>query len=846
MNEFKKILDTIKRPFKLEVKGGCQDQSVVDGLENYVSLWSDKARAHSLNMSEMRTLSELNNLFENYSNLSPIERLNRIQDATKLIDTFNEDIQVENPDKIGEELTLFTSQSKPDTFLPEDVQSLHESVTDSELPEVDIVRDTEVSDDIGMLKFLGTSVQYVRGIGPRRAAILRETGVETLSDLLEYYPRDYLDRRNFKDIYQVGRSGDYETIQGKVVNIVDFLPRRRGAPKVWKFMVYDETAVAALVAFGKRGGYMQTFLKVGAELVVSGKFKRNYNEIQTTDFEYEILSNEDVELIHTGRIVPKYPLTSKLNQRSIRNWIKIALDEYGDSIPEVLPLEIRQRQSLIDRCTAVKQIHFPDSHQLSQTARTRLAYDELFFLELGLALRKKLWELQEQGIAFETDSELLEKFRFLLPFELTNAQKRVFDELKADMESTRPMNRLLQGDVGSGKTVVAAMGLTIAIDSGYQGALMAPTEILAEQHYHTLNNLLLPLGLNIILLKGDMPKKEKDEAYESIKNGDAHIAVGTHALIQEGVEFNNLGFVIIDEQHRFGVIQRKTLRSKGVMPDVLVMTATPIPRTLALTVYGDLNVSTIDELPPGRRKIDTRWVPEDKRQEVYRFIEEQIEKGRQAFLVYPLVEESEKLEDIKAATEMAEHFQNDIFPHLSVGLIHGRMRSVEKQEIMQSFKNGEIHILVSTTVIEVGIDVPNASIMLIEHAERFGLAQLHQLRGRVGRSSHKSYCLLIADPKNEDALRRVKVMVRTNDGFKIAEEDLLIRGPGEFFGTRQAGMPDLKVADIENDTQLLEQARDEAFKLMESDPALKDPKHQMLRAVLKTKWQENFDMVSIG
>ena len=375
---------------------------------------------------------------------------------------------------------------------------------------------------------------------------------------------------------------------------------------------------------------------------------------------------------------------------------------------------------------------------------------------------------------------------------------------------------------------------------------MAPTEILAEQHYHTLNSLLAPLGLNIILLKGDMPKKEKDAALALIKNGDAHIAVGTHALIQEGVEFNNLGFVIIDEQHRFGVIQRKTLRSKGVMPDVLVMTATPIPRTLALTVYGDLNVSTIDELPPGRRKIDTRWVPEDKRQEVYQFIEEQIEKGRQAFLVYPLVEESEKLEDIKAATEMAEHFQNEIFPHLSVGLIHGRMRSAEKQDIMQSFKNGEIHILVSTTVIEVGIDVPNASIMLIEHAERFGLAQLHQLRGRVGRSSHKSYCLLIADPKNEDALRRVKIMVRTNDGFKIAEEDLLIRGPGEFFGTRQAGMPDLKVADIENDTQLLEQARDEAFKLMESDPALEDQKHQMLKAVLKTKWQENFEMVSIG
>jgi ATP-dependent DNA helicase RecG len=854
MNEFKNILATIKRPFNLEVKGGCQDQSVDGGLENYVSLWSDKARARSLNMfasltdafglqSEMRVLSELNSLFENYSNLSPIERLNRIQDATKLIDSFSENIQVENPAFSGEELTLFTSQSRKAEggILPE-----VDIIDATEVSDLSAVPDTVQADDIGMLKFLGTSVQYVRGIGPRRAAILREAGVETLSDLLEYYPRDYLDRRNFKQIYQVGRSGDYETIQGKVVNIVDFLPKRRGAPKVCKFMVYDETAVAALVAFGKRGGYLQTLLKIGTELVVSGKFKRNYNEIQTTDFEYEILSNEDVELIHTGRIVPKYPLTSKLNQRGIRNWIKTALDEYGDSIPEVLPLEIRQRLNFMDRRTAVKQIHFPNSHQLVQAARMRLAHDELFFLELGLALRKKLWELQEQGIAFKTDSILLDRFFFLLPFELTDAQKRVFKELRADMASPRPMNRLLQGDVGSGKTVVAAMLLTIAIDNGYQGALMAPTEILAEQHYHTLNSLLTPLGLNIILLKGDMPKREKDEAYESIKNGNAHIAVGTHALIQEGVEFNKLGFVIIDEQHRFGVMQRKTLRSKGVMPDVLVMTATPIPRTLALTVYGDLNVSTIDELPPGRQKVDTRWVPEDKRQEMYQFIEEQIEKGRQAYLVYPLVEESEKLEDIKAATEMAEHFQNDIFPHLKVGLIHGRMRSVEKQEIMQSFKNGEIHILVSTTVIEVGIDVPNASIMLIEHAERFGLAQLHQLRGRVGRSTHKSYCLLIADPKNEDALRRVKVMVRTNDGFKIAEEDLLIRGPGEFFGVRQAGMPDLKVADIEKDTQLLEQARAEAFKLMESDPALKEPKHQMLKAVLKTKWQENLDMVSIG
>ena len=621
---------------------------------------------------------------------------------------------------------------------------------------------------------------------------------------------------------------------------------KRGKMKIGKFKVYDGSAVAALVAFGRRVDYLKRQLKDDTKVVVSGKFKRDYGEIQTTEFEYEVLSDEDADLIHTGRIVPKYSLTAKFTQRSLRSLIKMVVDEYADGIPEVLPLELRQRMKLMDKFLAVKNLHFPDSDEKLKTARKRLAFDELFFLELGLGLRKRQVEVEELGVAFKSESELLETFASNLPFELTTAQKRVFAEIREDMTNAKPMNRLLQGDVGSGKTIVAAMALILAADSGYQSAMMAPTEILAEQHYQTLASLFAPLDIRVALLKSDMPKKEKEEYLEAIKNNEAHIAVGTHALIQEGVEFNQLGFVIIDEQHRFGVMQRAELRRKGIRPDVLVMTATPIPRTLALTIYGDLNVSTIDELPPGRQKIETKWVPEEKREQMYQFIDQQIAAGRQAYIVYPLVEESEKLEDIKAATEMAEHFQNDIFPHLRVGLIHGRMRASEKQDIMESFKNRQMDILVSTTVIEVGIDVPNASIMLIEHAARFGLAQLHQLRGRVGRSTHKSYCLLIADPKNEDGLRRVKVMVRTNDGFEIAEEDLEIRGPGEFFGTRQAGMPDLKVANIFKDTILLEQARKEAFRIAEIDPSLKEPQHQMMKAVLKTTWRENLRMASIG
>ena len=850
MNDLESILDIIQRPFKLEVKTECQDKAVIGGLGSYVINWVEKA-SDGAKSNQESLLQNLAELFRDYSEILPAERKSRLQEASNLIDQICSqmeeisDMRPETGDVRHEESApdLKSEGSSPRSQVPgleSEVSGLTSQVSDQELSS-----QVEISQDTGQLAALATSVEYVKGIGPKRARLMaEEIDVRTVGDLLEYYPRDYLDRSRIRSIYQVGRSNEYETIQGVVVNQMEFTSRR--STKVLKIIVYDETGVASLMAFGKRVQYMKISLKIDTKVVVSGKFKRDYGEVNTSDYTYEVLSDEDADLIHTGRIVPVYPLTAKLNQRSLRRWTKRIVDDYASYIPEILPMDIRRRQKLLDKSTAVKNIHFPDTHERLRTARHRLAFDELFFLELGLGLKKKRWEVEELGISFPRQSDLLQRFISSLPFQLTNAQKRVFAEIEADMRSTRSMNRLLQGDVGSGKTVVAAMAMLLAIDNSYQGALMAPTEILAEQHYNTLTSLLEPMGIQVVLLRGDMRKRDKEDALLKIRTGEANIVVGTHALIQEGVEFANLGMEITDEQHRFGVMQRAELKRKGANPDVLVMTATPIPRTLALTVYGDLNVSIIDEMPPGRQKIDTRWVPEGKRQDIYQFIEKQIAQGRQAYLVYPLVEESEKLEDLKAATEMAEHFQNDVFPHLKVGLIHGRMRAEEKQEIMERFKSNEINILVSTTVIEVGIDVPNASLMLIEHAERFGLAQLHQLRGRVGRSHHKSYCLLIANPTTDDAVRRMKAMTRTNDGFEIAEEDLAIRGPGEFFGTRQAGMPDLKVASLIRDAKLLEVAREEAFRIAADDPALLKPEHQMLKRILREKWRENLEMVSIG
>ena len=835
MNELTKVLTTIRRPFQQEIRNKYQDNVVINGLGSYVQLWVKKARQLPLNLAEKQSLSQLADLFVNYDASSPMEHLHVIEEASKQIDEMTSVKRTESPD----ELPLFQSVSPKPTVSADSPQTVPPPALE--------IEDTPVSIDTKSLDFLTQPLQYAKGIGPRRAAMLvAELNIRTVGELLEYYPRDYIDRANIRSIYNVGHSSEHDTIQGKVVNQTQFTPRRKGAKTVGKIAVYDGTGVVQLVNFGRRVGYLKHLLKVGTPVVVSGQFFRRNNEIQTTTYEFEVLEDEDADLIHTGRIVPKYSLTAKLTQRSLRQWVKTVLDDYAEQYPEILPLDIRQRQQLIDRQSAVKEIHYPSAETHRKAARKRLAFDEFFLLELGLELKKQRWETEEKGIVFEVQGKLLDRFITSLPFELTKAQKRVFEEIKGDMASPQAMNRLLQGDVGSGKTVVAAMAMLCAIQSDYQGGLMVPTEILAEQHAFNLTELFRPIGLNVALLKGDQPKQEREDTLAEIADGSAHIVVGTHALIQEGVEFDRLGIVIIDEQHRFGVMQRATLRDKGNTPDVLVMTATPIPRTLALTVYGDLNVSVIDEMPPGRQTITTRWVKEEGREKLYEQIERAVKRGRQAYIVYPLVEESEKLEDLRAATEMAEHFQHDVFPELRVGLLHGRMRSVEKQEVMGQFKARQIDILVSTTVIEVGIDVPNATIMVIENAERFGLAQLHQLRGRVGRGQHKSACYIIGAPKGDDAVARIKIMTRTNDGFEIAEADLNIRGPGEFFGTRQSGLPDFKIANLIKDAPLLEVAKAEARQLVKADPSLSQPKHQLLKRMLQTYWKENLEMVSIG
>ena len=922
MNDFKQILSTISRPFQQEIRKGCQDDVVINGMGAYVDLWVGHAKALELTADEKQFINQIAALFENYTGMSPTERQQAIQNASEQINsarsgkpiidktptTSNAETQQSHTTELGvnvgnkkpipapskqvENLPLFqdagvsqgTTASSENTPIPEKTTPSNlnqtrnaslfppdttpvmrsEDVEDPEEIPV-ILGDTPVSTDVEELEFLNNPLQYLKGIGPRRAEILaEEIEIRTVGGLLEYYPRDYIDRSKTVEIYNVGRTedGEPETIQGRVVNHVTTPPVAKGRKSIGKVSIYDGTGVAVLVNFGRRIGYIKSILPTDTEVVISGKFTRRYNEIQTTDYEFEVFDEEN--LIHTKRIVPKYPLTAKLTAKMLRTAVRNALNEHGDSIPEILPLTLRQKHQLIDRQQAINEIHFPSSEAHQQAAQRRLAFDEFFLLSLGMEMRKDN-RTSQNGIQFEIESalqdsnSLLRKFVSSLSFKLTNAQKRVFNEIREDMQSPRVMNRLIQGDVGSGKTAVAAMALLCAIENEYQGALMVPTEILAEQHYHNLSTLLTPLSVKVVLLKSDLPKSEREEALTAITDGSANLIIGTQALIQEGVDFHKLGLVIIDEQHRFGVMQRATLRGKAkssasqendaeaqLSPDVLVMTATPIPRTLSLTIYGDLNVSVIDEMPPGRQKIETQWIKEKDRTEFYAKLEKEVHRGKQAYVVYPLVEESEKLEELKAATSMAEHIQKDVFPHLRVGLLHGQMKSIEKQEVMSSFNACEIDILVATTVIEVGIDVPNATLMVIENAERFGLAQLHQLRGRVGRGSDKSFCYLVATPKTDEAYRRIQVMVRSNNGFEIAEEDLNIRGPGEFFGTQQSGIPKFKIANIISDAALLETAKKEAMLLIKDDPQLNNTEHQLMKRMLNAHWKGHLEIASVG
>ncbi|MEW6409592.1 MAG: ATP-dependent DNA helicase RecG [Nitrospirota bacterium] len=714
---------------------------------------------------------------------------------------------------------------------------------------------------------LQTPIQYARGVGPKRSILLNRLGIKTIKDALDYLPWRYEDRRMLKNIASL-QWGSKETVSGIIKSANLIITPRRGF-KIFEVIITDGTGVLRAKWFNQP--FLKKVLTTGSRVILTGVVRGYGGGVQgfphrgeagerglfifyeMDNPEYEIIEGDDDILIHTGRIVPVYRVTEGLSVRHLRSIMRGIVMLYASHLPEHLPDYIRKKYNLPILSEAFREVHFPE-HELdinllnnsATMAHKRLIFDELFLLELGLALKKKKTSIEEKGIRFDIQERLTKGFIEHLPFKLTDAQQKVYEDIKKDMSSPHPMNRLIQGDVGCGKTVIAFLSMLIAVENGYQSALMSPTEILAEQHLFNLKKWLRDLGINAVLLTSALKGKEREMALRDIQDSKTDIIIGTHALIQEGVVFKRLGIAIIDEQHRFGVMQRATLRKKGLNPDVIVMTATPIPRTLALTLYGDLDISVIDELPPGRKNVITKFFYENQRKFVYKLLEEELNKGRQAYVVYPIIEESEKV-DLKAATEMAEHLARDVFPSKRVQLLHGRMRSDEKESIMNSFKMDEIEILATTTVIEVGVDVPNASVMLIEHAERFGLAQLHQLRGRVGRGDYQSYCFLMASPPlSEDTKRRLKVMTMTNDGFKIAEEDLSIRGPGEFFGTKQSGLPDLRFASIVRDVRILEDARREAFRLAEEDADFKNLLHKGIKEALQKKWEGRLELIKIS
>ncbi len=700
-------------------------------------------------------------------------------------------------------------------------------------------------------------VKYVKGVGPKLASILNHANIYTVEDLLYYFPRKHIDYNNRLKIRDL-QEGAYASIIGTVQAVNAYNAKNKNISIV-SVTVKDETgSMVANWIYGKANRAMLESFKGrftrGAEIMLSGKVKIDSykNKFAMDRPEVEILSysSDDPEeaafnSVNAGRIVPVYPVVMGLNLRILRRAIREALNTYLESIADPLPLAIRQKYQLVDLQTALEQVHFPETTYHYDAARKRLVFDELFYIQVRLGLIRSQYKRSVKGLSLETQAGgIVDRFLSQLPFALTGAQTRVLKEIKADMADPKPMYRLLQGDVGSGKTMIAILTLLIAVENGYQGALMAPTEILAEQHYRNFIQWLTPLGLKVGLFVGKAKAKERREARQGLLNGQIHIAVGTHALIQEGVEFDRLGAVVVDEQHRFGVRQRVLLKNKGESPEMLTMTATPIPRTLAMTLHGDLDVSVLDELPPGRTPIRTGlFTGKNEREQAYQLIRQEITKGRQAYIVFPLIEESENLA-AKAATAEYERLREEVFAEFSMGLLHGKMRSDEKDDVMRAFSTGNLQILVSTTVIEVGVDVPNATVMLIDSAHRFGLAQLHQLRGRVGRGAHQSYCLLLTDSRAEESLNRLQILVESTDGFEISEKDLEIRGPGEFLGTRQSGLPDLVLADLIKDQGILEMAREAAFSLIDDNSDLTH--YPELHEAIFSKTEATFQVVSAG
>lgn len=685
------------------------------------------------------------------------------------------------------------------------------------------------------------SSRYIKGVGPQRQNMLKRLNISTVSDCLCHVPKRYEDRSNIKPIAQLILN-EAQTFMGEVLTSGIF--RTKKGQTIFQLAISDGTAKIYALWFNQP--YMKKYFNKDNKVIMYGRIQRR-GKLEVIHPEYEIIKDDGegkFDKIHTGRIVPIYPLVSGVNQRRLRSIIKSCLEQYSSYIKEYMPVDIRARQHLLDLKSALLNIHFPINERQKKEAHRRLVFDEFMLLQIALALRRHRIKTAAYGIAHIVTDEFKNEFIKTLPFTLTKAQTKATEQIGRDMISGKPMHRLLQGEVGSGKTAVSAYALALTVYNGHQGIIMVPTEILARQHYLTLSKMLLPLGVEVVLLINEMPKKEKIETIELIQSGEAGVIVGTHTLIQNAVKFKDLGLVIIDEQHKFGVEQRAAFKNKGYNPHILVMSATPIPRTLAMCLYGDMDISIIDEMPLGPRQVETFLVSPDQRERGYDFLKEEIKKGRQGYIVTPVIEKSEKLQ-IVGVKKLYEKLQQE-FGNFKLALMHGRLKPDKKTKTMADFKKGKIDILVCTTVIEVGIDIPNASVMIIENAERFGLSQLHQMRGRIGRGILQSYCILISEQRTENAISRLEAMVKTDNGFQIAEEDMAIRGTGEVFSTRQHGLPELELADLEQDIEILEQARQEAFRLIKEDPTLKTPRHQILKEKLLAKFKDTFTLGMTG
>ena len=678
---------------------------------------------------------------------------------------------------------------------------------------------------------LGKEVQYIKTVGPNRAKLLNKLNIYTLGDLITYFPREYEDRSKAKKICEC-TDGEETLIEAVVIARMTEIKTRRMT--ICKLMIRDETEICTAI------WYNQTYLK---NIFIPGKKYKFYGKISNKNGRIEIASptfDAEGETKNTGKIIPIYPLTKNLSQNTLRKIIEVGMGEVYGKLNETLPDEILKRYKLLKNNEAIKKIHFPNELSEFKEARKRLVFEELLIMQLALLYLKSGYKNDKKGIQFNSEVKMEDMIE-LLPFKLTNTQLRVLEEINKDMESKKNMNRLLQGDVGSGKTAVSMITAYKAVKSGYQVALLAPTAILATQHLESFTEMFEQVGIKCGLLVSSLTSKKKKEVLEKLENGEIDVLIGTHAMIEDNVLFKNLGLVITDEQHRFGVKQRTKIVEKGQNPDVLVMSATPIPRTLGLILYGDLDISIIDELPPNRKKIETFAVRKNMEERVNGFIKKQIEEGRQAYIVCPLVEESEE-SDLKAVTTLVEKYKNEVFSDYRVECVYGKMKAKEKDAIMQEFKDGNIDILISTTVIEVGVNVPNASIMVVENAERFGLAQLHQLRGRVGRGEYKSYCILKYEGKGQNTIERMKIMTQTNDGFIIAEKDLQLRGTGDFFGTEQHGIPEFKIANLFEDLPILKQVQDLSMKILEEDVKLELEKNKLLSIRVKNKFGNRIDI----